>query len=378
MKTFSKTISALLISLIFILSTAAAIAYNRDANDITSGTNKIVSLIEEPTFISRNALFEDSFETHDDFLTDFQPWTCIDVDGELTWGHSAFNFTHENEPYAFLVFNPSACDPPQNESAILPHTGDKYVVCWAVQNTLQNDDWLITPQLGPDNFGTVSFWAKSYSSQYNIERFEVGVSTTDTQPESFTIISSDPYVEIPTDWTKYTYKLDSYDDQSIYIGIHCVSYDSWFLMVDDFVVTEGDPTICCDGSLSWEEVTPGSTVNGSFEISNCGDNGTLLNWQFESAPNWPGAIFEIEPDSGQGLQEGESVTINVEITAPNNKTEDFTGTIKMINSDDPTDFCEVDVYLNTPRIKTPYESMILRLSNRFPKLFQILGNLFGL
>jgi hypothetical protein len=378
MKNFSKTISALLISLVFILSTTAVIAYNREANDITSGPNNIVSLIEKPTFTIKNALFEDSFETYDDFLTDFPPWTCIDVDGELTWGHSAFNFTHENEPYAFLVFNPSACDPPQEEPDILPHTGDKYVVCWAVQNTLQNDDWLITPQLGPDNFGTVSFWAKSYSDQYNIERFEVGVSTTDTQPESFTIISPDPYVEPPLEWTKYTYKLDSYDDQSIYIGIHCVSYDSWFLMVDDFVVTEGDPAICCDGSLSWEDVPAGSTVNGSFEISNCGDNGTLLNWQFESAPNWPGAIFEIEPDSGQGLQEGEYITINVEITAPNNKTEEFSGTIKMINSDDPIDFCEVDLYLKTPRSNTPYESIILRLSNRFPKLFQILGNLFGL
>jgi len=148
-----------------------------------------------------------------------------------------------------MVFNPFLCDPPQEGPELLAHTGDKYVVCWAVQNTLQNDDWLISPQLGPDNFSIVSFWAKSYSNQYNIERFEVGVSTTDTNPGSFTIISLEPYVEPPLDWTKYTYKLDSYDDQSIYIRIHCISYDSWFLMLDDFMVTEGNPDICCEGNL---------------------------------------------------------------------------------------------------------------------------------
>ena len=377
MKNFVKATVVLLISLIMVLSTTAVIAYNKEANEIPTETKNIVSIIKKPTIIQGNTLFEDSFETYEDFLIDFPPWINIDVDGELTWGHSAFNFTHENEAYAFLVFNPSACDPPQEEPELLAHTGDKYVVCWAVQNTLQNDDWLITPQLGPDNYGTVSFWAKSYSAQYNIERIEVGVSTTDMDPGSFTIISPEPYVEAPIEWTKYSYNLDSFDDQSIYIGIHCVSYDSWFLMLDDFMVTEGDSAICCDGSLSWEDVPPGGTVSGSFEISNCGDNGTLLNWQFESAPNWPGAIFEIEPDSGQGLQDGEYVTININVTAPTNKTEEFTGTIKMINKDDPTDFCEVDISIKTPRSRTTNNPLILKLLERFPNLYKILGCLLN-
>jgi hypothetical protein len=377
MKNFVKALSVMLISIIMILSTTAAIAYNREANEIDTKSNNQISIIEKQTIISETALFEDSFETYDDFLTDFQPWTCIDVDGELTWGHSAFNFTHEGEAYAFMTFNPSSCDPPQTEPDLLAHSGDKYVVCWAVQNTLQNDDWLISPQLGPDNYGTVSFWAKSYSDQYNIERIEVGVSTTDTNPDSFTIISPDPYIEPPLEWTKYTFKLDSYDDQAIYIGIHCVSYDSWFLMIDDFTVTEGDPAICCDGSLTWDDVPPGTTVTDTFEICHCGDNGTILNWQFESAPSWPGAIFEIEPDSGQGLLEGECVTITVNVTAPTNTTEEFTGKIKMVNSDDPTDFCEIDISLTTPRVKSVNTPLIQRIIERFPNLHRLFSNLFG-
>lgn len=376
MKNFVKATTVLLISFIMVFSTAV-IADNKEADKILTETNKNESFVQQPTIAGGDSLFEDSFETYGDFLTDFQPWTCIDVDGELTWGHSAFNFTHENEPYAFMVFNPKACDPPQEEPELLAHTGDKYVVCWAVQNTLQNDDWLISPLLGPDNFGTVSFWAKSYSAQYKLERFEVGISTTTPEPESFTIISPEPYAEVPIEWTKYIYKLDSYDGQNIYIGIHCVSYDSWFLMVDDFMVTEGDPSICCEGSLSWEDVPPGGNVSGTFEICNCGDNGTLLNWQFESAPNWPGAIFEIEPDSGQDLKDGDCVTIIVNITAPTNKTEEFSGKIRMINTDDPSEFCEVDVYIKTPRTRATHNSLILRFLERFLNLFQILGYLFG-
>ncbi|KYK32011.1 MAG: hypothetical protein AYK22_00180 [Thermoplasmatales archaeon SG8-52-3] len=377
MKNFIKANTVLLISFILVFSTSAVIADNKEAIEISSITKNIISNINKPKILQTNALFEDSFEAYEDFSIDFQPWTNIDVDGELTWGHSAFNFTHENEAYAFLIFNPLACDPPQEDPELLAHTGDKYTVCWAVQNTLQNDDWLITPQLEPNNFGTVSFWAKSYSDQYNIERIEVGVSTTDTDPTSFTIISSAPYIEPPTEWTKYSYNLDSYDDQSIYIGIHCVSYDSWFLMVDDFMVSEGDSAICCDGSLSWEDVPPGTTVSDTFEICNCGDNGTILNWQFESAPNWPGAVFEIEPDSGQGLQEGECVTITVNVTAPTNKTEEFIGKIKIINSDDTSNFCEIDVYLKTPRSKITYNSLIQRLIEKFPKLNHIIGYFIG-
>ena len=89
-------------------------------------------------------------------------------------------------------------------------------------------------------------------------------------------------------------------------------------------------------------------------------------------------IFEIEPDSGQGLQEGESVTITVNVTAPTNESKEFTGTIKMINSDDPTDFCEIDMYLKTPRSRTIYNTLFLKLFERFPNAFPILRQLLGL
>ena len=174
-----------LVITLLLISTATVTANINNEQKIGSTVLK-QNLNPEP--LNRGIIYEDSFETYDDFAIDFPPWTTIDIDGELTYGHTGFNFTHENEPYAFMIFNPSTVDPPQTDPEIQPHTGDKYVVCWAVQNTLQNDDWLISPQLD-GNFETVSFWAKSYSDAYNIERFEVGVSTTNADPANFTIIS---------------------------------------------------------------------------------------------------------------------------------------------------------------------------------------------
>jgi hypothetical protein len=35
---------------------------------------------------SRDVIFEDGFETYDDFVIEFPPWTTIDVNGDPTFG----------------------------------------------------------------------------------------------------------------------------------------------------------------------------------------------------------------------------------------------------------------------------------------------------
>ena len=188
---------------------------------------------------SKAIIFEDSFETYEDWLIDFPPWTCIDVDGSETFVHSLYTWPHQTEPYAFIIFNPDTTVPPSPEPAMQPHTGDKEAMAINDNNAgYISDDWLITPQL-TGNFGEVSFWAHSYSSQYQLERFTVCVSTTDTDPASFTMISPGPYVTSPLEWTEYSYDISSYVGQSIYIGVHYISVDSWMFFLDDFEVTEG-------------------------------------------------------------------------------------------------------------------------------------------
>ncbi|MFW6122006.1 MAG: hypothetical protein ACOC80_14075, partial [Petrotogales bacterium] len=99
------------------------------------------------------------------------------------------------------------------------------------------------------------------------------------------------------------------------------------------------PDLCCEGSLSWDNVKPGSTVNGTFQVCNCGEDGSLLNWQLLEEPSW--GIWEVEPDSGTDLAAGDCVTITVNVTAPEDKNAEFTGNITMVNSDNESDFCKI-------------------------------------
>jgi hypothetical protein len=184
--------------------------------------------------LTTSALFEDNFDSYDDFLLSFPPWTQFDGDGQQVWGFEDLDFTNEYYTGSYIIFNPSMTDPePLNDTA---HSGAKYAACFdAVPTDILNDDWLITPQLssgdidfyaaihcvnhdsfwlGIDDFSitevepgivTISFWAKTGSGDYEPDRFQVGVSISTNDPSRFVIITEDPYVEPPTVWTQYNY-----------------------------------------------------------------------------------------------------------------------------------------------------------------------------
>ena len=76
---------------------------------------------------------------------------------------------------------------------------------------------------------------RSLTDQYGLDRFRIGIGTS-TDPSSFTIISSGNYEEAPTDWTQYEYDLSAFQGQTVRLGIHCVSNDSFVLQMDSFVV----------------------------------------------------------------------------------------------------------------------------------------------
>jgi hypothetical protein len=118
-----------------------------------------------------------------------------------------------------------------------PHSGDKYAACFSTVPPDTNDDWLMTPKvpIGPGAF--FKFWARSYTDQWGKERFRVGISTTDPDPAVFTILTTEPYVEAPVEWTEYSFDLSNYEGQDAHLAINCVSADAFFLMVDDVSVT---------------------------------------------------------------------------------------------------------------------------------------------
>jgi len=167
---------------------------------------------------------DEDFELYTDFVLDFSPWTLVDVDGNTTFGIEDFDFNNEHSPMAYIIFNPLATSPPLTDNWEA-HGGNKYAACFGA-TTPPNNDWLISPQVTPGSSGELKFWARSLTSTYGLERFKVGVSTSGTSPQDFTIISTGSYLEAPTDWTQYTFDLSAYEGDNIYVGINCVSNET--------------------------------------------------------------------------------------------------------------------------------------------------------
>jgi hypothetical protein len=224
----------------------------------------------------RNILFEDGFETYEDFVIEFPPWILVDVDGDPTVGHNQITWPNQWQPQAAIIFNPSQTSPPMEGAD--PHTGEKYMACFNADNVgYINDDWMIIPQLEPANFDELTLWARAYSDQYQLDTFEIGVSTTDPEPEEFTLIS--PTIEATLTWTEYSFNLDDYDWETIYVGIHCNSIDAWFLMIDDVSVTGSlYPPLEVDAGGPYE-VFEGESIQFQGSVTG-GLEPYTFNWDF--------------------------------------------------------------------------------------------------
>jgi photosystem II stability/assembly factor-like uncharacterized protein len=185
------------------------------------------------------------FEAQEDWSLTFDPWTVVDVDGSGTYGFETVEFTHNYEPMAFIAFNPATTIPPMTDDAeIQPHSGVRFGACMASADpTYLNDDWLISPQIALGMNSNITLWVKSYTPQYGLERYNILVSTTDNEPESFTSISGPSYMEAPEVWTEVSYDLSEFDGQTVYVAIQCVTADAFIFMVDDISIsfTVGTP-----------------------------------------------------------------------------------------------------------------------------------------
>ncbi|MCB2208635.1 MAG: choice-of-anchor J domain-containing protein [Bacteroidetes bacterium] len=181
---------------------------------------------------------EENFDGYSDFTLDFSPWTTADVDGSATYGILDHTFPNSEAAMAYIVFNPSTVEPSMGaDPAIQPHSGSKFAACFAAISP-PNNDWIITPSISLGTNSNLSFWVKSYTAQYGLERYKVGVSTTNNDPASFTIISGSNDLEAPaTAWQQKQFDLSAYDGMDVYIGIQCVSNDAFIFMLDDVVVT---------------------------------------------------------------------------------------------------------------------------------------------
>jgi len=196
---------------------------------------------------SQTVLFEDGFESYADFsISGVGNWTLIDGDEQDTYGVTLgglpVTFTNSGAPMAYIVMNSTMTTPALGVNWA-GHTGSKAMVAMAsipfdvFNPEFSNNDWMISPAVQLASSGnSVKFWAKGISATYP-ELFKVGVSTTGTAPADFTYITPTAGVTPSTTWTEYTYSLDNYQGQNVYIGIQCLSFDAFAFLVDDFSVS---------------------------------------------------------------------------------------------------------------------------------------------
>lgn len=108
------------------------------------------------------------------------------------------------------------------------------------------------------------------------------------------------------------------------------------------------PDLTCSGSLSWTDVKPGDIVSGDFTVTNSGDPDSLLDCEIIEWPDW--GTWTFTPKSGIDLTpEVGPITLQVTVVVPEEKNQEFTGEVKIVNKENNNDFCTISILLTTQR-----------------------------
>ena len=222
----------------------ATIVYSVDEVEGNNSISKNVTNTASedcPDEYSLPIVWRDNFECYDPFaIENIGDWVMYDLDGGTTWGANAVDFTNESYVGTGIIFNyplVATGSGTANWNTYEGNQGLYFFASGANSTTFPNDDWMISPEFTIDGVTspTLSFWAKSITDQYGLERMQVAVGNS-TDYNDFTVISSGNYIEVPTDWTQYEFDLSAYEGQTIRIAIHYVGNDSFVLQMDSFVV----------------------------------------------------------------------------------------------------------------------------------------------
>ena len=161
-------------------------------------------------------------------------------------------------------------------------------------------------------------------------------------------------------------------------------YNGWYLIPEEIpyglTVIEGvivdilleenennEPIIYCDGDLKWTNVEPGATVIGNLTVENIGDAESNLNWSIIEWPEW--GNWDFNPSHGNDLTpEEEPVNVQISVNAPEEKNKEFIGSIKIVNTENTSNYCIISVSLATPKINS------FTLINLFQRFFNIFSH----
>ena len=249
-------------------------------------------------------------------------WTVYDGN-EGKVGYSLMNITTPiGKPGAWMVFNPGEYATSRTTLAdyFPAHSGDQYLVSSCVsepEDAIEaTDHWLISPQL-PGIAQTIQFYVREMDDQYGAEQFEVLASTTDSNPESFSVVEN-----LSTSTTSWQAKTADLPAGTKYFAIRHTSTDIFALMLDDitYVAVGNDVesyNIYYEGELIAVVEGDETTYTGSTDQFTTGDH-----------------VFAVSAVHANG-EESKPVTVTVTIT-------DATGIEEMMVNGQPVDIYSID------------------------------------
>jgi Carboxypeptidase regulatory-like domain/FlgD Ig-like domain len=102
------------------------------------------------------------------------------------------------------------------------------------------DDWFVSPALDVTATSEFSFMAGNNHASWTEEEFEVYIGTTGPDPSNFPA-TPELYYQFEADsvyWEPFNVDLSSYSGQTIWLAIRCISPDMFYLLIDDYIVTD--------------------------------------------------------------------------------------------------------------------------------------------
>lgn len=219
----------------------------------TDQTLKAVELNwDAPSFDGRDGKpYTETFEAFESFAVDPDcDWTFVDGDGSIVYGPSSTTIPDANTPKAFQVI-----DAENLPTTYAAYSGYKSMGAFSANG--QSDDWMISPML-TGSAQTVTLMARSFSSIYGLNSFEILASSTGCEVADFTVVKS---VEgAPTEWTKYSADLP---EGTKYFAIHHNSNDKFIIFFDDITYSPAKDPVASFEILGYNIYRNGVKINAT-------------------------------------------------------------------------------------------------------------------
>jgi hypothetical protein len=197
-------------------------------------------------------------------------WTVYTPSSDYVYGPQGVTFTNDNDPQAWIVFNPSTAG-----TSWTAHSGNQFMVSFCDagdengNNIQTTDHWLISPELS-GNAQTITFFERVITTQYGSEDYEVLASSTDKNPASFSSVQS-----ITSNTTTWTQRSVSLPAGTKYFAIRHTAYDIFGILVDDVtyegIVSSGPQPVSYNVYLEGELVGNVDANTFSYTFNNLND-----------------------------------------------------------------------------------------------------------